>query len=459
MSTQRAVVIGGSIAGLCAARVLADWFDRVTVVDRDAYPAGALERAGVPQGRHVHALLAGGRRELERLFAGFDRSMLAAGAHEIDFSWDFAALRTGGWAPREASGITTLFASRALLETTVRDLLRAVPRVELVERTAVTGIVADGDGRPRARGVRTADGELPADLVVDASGRTSRTPEWLRTLGLEPPAETIVDSFAGYSTRWFRAPDPSRWPRGWWWKAIWIDPRVPDHMTAGVLFPAEQGRWIVTVAGLGRHYPPSDEEGFTAALAGLRSPLLAEAVRLAEPVSPVYCNRAMANRFRHYERWGERLEGFVAVGDSVCAFNPVYGQGMTTAAMTANILADCIDRVGPTSPALPREFFRAQGRFLRDPWGLATGADFVVPGTEGPRPPLIGVFNRYMEALFAASADDAGLRRRLWEVFHMLRRPSALFELPVIAQVLLSAFRGLARPVSVGGVDSPPASA
>ena len=458
---QRAVVIGGSIAGLCAARVLADYFDAVTVVDRDSYPAGTLERAGVPQSRHVHALLARGRRELERLFPGFDRRMLAAGAHEVDFGWDFAALRGDGWAPREESGIPTLFASRMLLESTVRDLFRRVPRVELVARTAVTGLVADGDGRRRARAVRVRrrDGgpeeELPGDLIVDASGRASKSTEWFRALGLQPPAETVVDAFAGYATRWYRAPDPARWPREWWWKGIWIDPKEPEHMTAGVLFPVEDGRWIVTIAGISRNYPPGDEDGFGLALARLRSPLIARAIALAEPISPVYCNRAMANRFRHYERWSERLDGFIAIGDSACAFNPVYGQGMTTAAVAASILSDCLDRVGPTSATLPREFFRAQGRFLREPWDLATGADFHFPATEGTRPPLFNLFGRYTDALFTAAADDAEIRRVLIEVFNMLEPPSRLFELPTLRRVAVRSLWRMLRPTPVPAATPP----
>src|SRR5438552_11080662 len=253
MTMQRAVVIGGSIAGLCAARVLADYFDRVTVLDRDADPAGPLDRAGVPQGRHVHALLARGRRDLERLFPGFEQRMVAAGAHEIDFGCDFATLRGASWAVREESGIRTLFASRTLLETIVRDLLRALPRVELVGRTEGTGRVAGRDGRARVRAVRLADGELPAELVIDATGRGWKAPDWLGALGLAPPAETLVDSHSGYATRWYRTPEPARWPAQWWWKGIWVDPHEPEHMTAGVLFPVEGGRWIVTIAGIAGH--------------------------------------------------------------------------------------------------------------------------------------------------------------------------------------------------------------
>src|SRR5262249_43276573 len=150
-------------------------------------------------------------------------------------------------------------------------------------------------------------------------------------------------------------------------------------------------------------YPPGDEAGFTAALGTLRSPILAEAVRLAQPISPVYGNRAMANRFRHYERSGEHPAGFLAVGGSVGAFNPIYGQGNTTAAVCARILEENLERVAPTSPELPHRFFRAQARFLRDPWSLATGADLNIPETQGARPVLLKVVGRYVDALFATA--------------------------------------------------------
>lgn len=447
MASRHAVVIGGSLAGLSAGRVLSDFFDRVTVIDRDAYPDGALERPGVPQSRHVHALLARGRKELERLFPGFDQLMRERGAHELDFGLDFATLRPEGWAPREANDLPLFFASRNLLESIVRGLFRKLPNVTLMERTTVTGIAAVRNGHPRATGVQIcpldggATSELEADLIVDASGRTSKAPEWLRALGLEPPQESVVDSFAGYSSRWFKAPDPARWPQEWWWKGIWIDIKAPEHMLAGVLFPVEQARWLVTLGGVVRHYPPSDEAGFMAALATLRSPVLAETVRLAEPISPVYSNRAMANRFRRYDRWQARLDGFVAVGDAACAFNPVYGQGMTTGTISATILADCLKKYGPSNPDLSRHFFRAQGRFQANPWMLATGADFRFPETEGHRSSGGKLFNPYIDALFKAGNDDLVLHRRVGEVLNMLKLPSAFFEPAIIARVALWALR------------------
>src|SRR3989442_14498944 len=225
--TTHELVVGGGLGGLCAGRVLSRFFDRVTVIDRDRPTAAAAGRTGVPQGRHVHALLARGRRELERLFPGFGPAMRQRGALEIDFGWEVAALRQFGWVPREASGITSLFASRAMLETVVRERLRTLPTVELIEDTAVVDVVWSrvDDGR-RATGVRLRPAvagmgrELAADLVVDASGRESRAPEWFRAVGVEPPAETVVDSLCGYSTRWVKAPEPERWPSEWWWEGI-----------------------------------------------------------------------------------------------------------------------------------------------------------------------------------------------------------------------------------------------
>ena len=168
------------------------------------------------------------------------------------------------------------------------------------------------------------------------------------------------------------------------------------------------------------------------AVRGLRSPLIAEALALAEPLSPIHASREMENRFRHYERWTERLDGFVALGDAACKFNPVYGQGMTSAAVSARLLGDVIRATGPKSPDLPRRFFRAQARFLAEPWSMAVGADFRFRATEGPRPPLTSLTNSYMDALFTLSFEDDGVRDTLVDVIHMMRPASALFG-PAIA--------------------------
>lgn len=464
MAGGRAVVVGGSMAGLCAARVLAPLFDRVTVIERDAMPAGIEDRPGIPQGRHVHALLARGLRELDELFPGFEARLRASGAVDIDFGLDFVALRPFGWAPRVSLGLQLLFASRALFEGTLRGLFRELPNVELVERTSAVGLVVS-DRERRVTGVRISSSdpargdELDADLVVDASGRGSKAPDWLREIGLEPPAETIVDSLAGYSTRWFAAPDPSRWPAAWWWKGIWLDPKIPEDLRAAVLFPVEGNRWIVTIGGLGGNYPPTDEEGFMAELRKLRSPILANAVELATPISPVYGNRQMANRVRHYERWRGDLAGFVAVADSACAFNPVYGQGMTASAICARVLEDGIRRHGAGAPDLARHFFRAQARAQREFWDLATGADFMVPQTLGTPPFSSRLFVPYFKALLETAMDDMVVLTRFVEVLNMIRPASSLLAPSTIARVGFGTARRWLGGAATTVPDMPPLGA
>ena len=445
MSHSHAVVIGGSMAGLCTARILSDHFDTVTVLDRDTCPDGAFERAGVPQSRHVHALLVRGRQELNRLFPGFDTLMLERGAHEIDFGSDFATLRSWGWERCHPTGMITLFASRNLIEATVRELFHKLPNVDLREQTSVTGLGMTATGRPRIDTVYVvprAAGEptsIQADLVVDASGRASKAPDWLQELGITPPHETIVNAHTGYSSRWYQAPD--QLPKEWWWKGIWLDLKLPEQPLAGVLFPVEHNRWIVTLAGVSKHYPPKDEDEFTAALSQLRSPVLADAVRVAKPISSVYAYRKMANRFRRYEKWTARVDGFIAVGDSTCAFNPVYGQGMTTGTLSAGTLDECLKKYGPTHPELSRHFFKAQARVQADPWGLATGADFSLPETEGDRPKGARIVGPYMNALFMAAIEDMTLRRHVGEVLQMLKPPSSFFTPAVMGRIAKGVFR------------------
>lgn len=445
---EHAIVIGGSLAGLCAASALAPHFRRVTVVERDALPSDARLRAGAPQARHVHVLLVRGRRELERLFPGFEHDLLAAGAVELDFGLSFATLRPHGWQQRRPFDITGLFQSRALLESIVRTLARKIRNLEVRDDTEVLGLLAD-DARParRVRGVRVqgrsgsgAAEELHADLVVDTSGRGSKIADWLGALGLTAPEEIVVDSDSAYATRWYQAPPADRLPRSWWWKGIWIDPELPDGRVAGVLSPVEDGRWIVTLGGIEGHYPPTDEDGFVAFLRTLRSPLIADAVALAEPLTPVYGHRAMANRFRHFERWRERLDGFVAMGDAVCAFNPVYGQGMTAAAVSARQLGDWV--ADARDGALdPRRYFKTQARFLSEVWTLATGADFRFPKTTGPRPPFAGVANGYLDLLILAAEDDDVVRAAMRDVIHLLDSPTAIFRPRVVGHVLRHALR------------------
>ncbi len=309
----RAVVVGGSLAGLCAGRVLADFFDRVTIVERDAYPDGVADRAGVPHSRQYHYLMLRGRREFARLFDGLDAMLIERGAPMREPGVNVAVLTAFGWnRPRREFRLPGIQPTRALIESSVRELVRKLPRIEIFERTEVTGLIAaKTDGAMRCTGVeiRSRDGAargpaLEADLVVDASGGASRADAWLKKIGLDPPEETVVDGDYGYVSRWYRMRDGAKWPADWWWThGANLGPRPPEHMIITILTQYEHGRWSLSMAGLNGHYPPDDDAGLAELLPRLRSPAIAEMLKLMEPTSSFYSNRATRNRWRHYERW------------------------------------------------------------------------------------------------------------------------------------------------------------
>ena len=434
---RHAVVVGGSMAGMLAARVLADHFEQVTLLERDHLPETPSHRKGLPQARHVHVLLERGRMALEWLLPGLTTDLLVAGALLLDNTGDLATLTPFGWGLRFRSGLQLLACSRDLIDWGIRRRVAALPNVHLRQEVDAAGLVAAADGqavagvrlRPRYGDMVRPDGEeeLAADLVAVASGRDARLPEWLAALGYATPQETVVNSFLGYATRLYRPPRDFRAD----WKGLHIQAAPPDHRRGGVVIPVEGGRWIVTLTGGDADYPPTDEAGFLDCARTLRIPDLYEAIKDAEPIGPIVGYRATENRLRHYDRVGRWPEGLIALGDAVCALNPVYGQGMTTAALGAEVLDRCLRRSRAPRGILPGtslKFQRELARTIAVPWLLATGTDYRFRGTEGPpRRRSTRMMHHYVDALIRLSTRKAGVRRRLTEVFHLLRPPSALF--------------------------------
>jgi 2-polyprenyl-6-methoxyphenol hydroxylase-like FAD-dependent oxidoreductase len=348
-----------------------------------------------------------------------------------------------GWYVRFPGELLLLGCTRDLIDWGVRARVAALPNVRIHQGANVAGLIL-GPGEARVAGVRlqspAADAEddgggseLDADLVVVADGRNSRLPDWLTALGYEPPEETVVNSFQGYASRFYRAPAEFAAD----WKGLMIQQAPPDDPRGGAVFPVEGGRWLVSLIGGDGDYPPTDEAGFLAFARSLRSPVLYQAIASAEPLTPIAGQRATENRQRHYDRLAGFPEGIVALGDAVCAFNPVYGQGMTAAAMGAEVLDRWLrERSSRRGPGGSRVFQRCLARATAAAWELSAGADYGFRTTQGtPQGRLARLTGGYLAAVMRAATRRPWVRRWLTEVLHLLRPPSVLFGPGVVARL------------------------
>ncbi len=442
---KHALVIGGSIAGLLAARVLINHFERVTIVERDRLPDQPTPRQGVPQSSHVHVLLTQGQRILSQLFPGLADELTAAGAPTVDWIADWLTLGVWGWAPRFPSGLVGHACSRYLLEWMLYRRLAAYDNLQFLAATQVTELLTDSN-KSTVTGVRlrnlevTQSEELAADLVVDATGRNSSMPKWLVALGYQPPRETVINSFLGYASRWYQRPEGFQAD----WQGLTVMFKPPDHPGGGVLYPVEGNRWIITLAGIGRDYPPNDEAGFLSFARDLRSPVIYEAIKDAQPLSPVYSYRGTENRLYHYEQLSKLPSGVVVLGDAACAFNPVYGQGMTVAALGALTLDECLhQQLGGEKGSLKGLTQRFQKRLAlvnANSWLMATGEDLRWPNTEGGQSDRMSrLMQRYIDRVLILSLDHREIYQTFGEVVHMLKDPTALFQAGILSQVLWQA--------------------
>ena len=435
---RQAAVIGAGMAGLAAAAVLRRWFERVVLVERDALADDGEARAGIPQARHNHLLLARGQRLLDGLFPALGDDLARAGAPRLDWTHDARMLLPSGWVPRFESGLESVSCSRVLLDAAIRRQVLALPGVEVMSARRAVGLAFD---RPAGRvtGVELEDAgggggnreTLAADLVLDASGRASVAPDWLAAGGYERPDETSVNSYLGYASRWYEMPAGA----GAGWRALLVNNRPPRLARGGVLMPIEGGRWAVTLGGMAKDYPPIDEAGFLAFARSLATPALHDAIASARPITPVRGYRKTDNRWRRFERLARWPDGFFVTGDAVCAFNPAYGQGLTIGAWGAEVLDRCLAR-GARGAA--RRFQRALTAVIKVPWDIAIGEDVRWPDTVGASPTAINrAMYRYMDRVMRADPDDLHTWRTLFEVMHLVKPPTALLHPRVLRRALL----------------------
>jgi 2-polyprenyl-6-methoxyphenol hydroxylase-like FAD-dependent oxidoreductase len=290
-----------------------------------------------------------------------------------------------------------------------------------------------------ARSASAAEASIEADFVVDASGRGSKMPRWLEAIGFPAPSDTVVSAHLGYGSRLYRMPDGFRRD----WTGAFIQAAPPDHARFGVIIPIENGQWLVSMGGGDHDHPPADDSGFLAFARSLRDPAIYDAIKDAEALTPVVLSQATQNRLRRFERMSRYPERLAVLGDAVCAFNPVYAQGMTIAALGAHTLDTCLaGRHGANGLELTgvgRRFQRALARVNAGPWMLATGEDCRYRLTKGATAGFGDrLMHRYMDRVVELTTHDAEVRDTLLRAFHMLTPLTSILSPRIALRVLRS---------------------
>lgn len=447
---RRVVIVGASVAGLLAAAACADSARSVTVLERDGPPSSRAPRRGVPQGSQPHVYLYRGLLALEEMLPGICAELHEAGAVSLD-TGDLAWLGETGWAPPGRREFEILSITRPLFEHVLRRRVAGLPGVWIREESRVEGLHR-GDSSGARWSVQLAEGQVVStDLVIDASGRGSRLPAWLQQLGFGPALVSEVDPRIGYATREYAVPPGAVGPAGV------VVLRTPETQAGGLGLPVEQGRWLVTATGSGDRRPPRDPEAFEAFIAALRDDALAEVVGVAEPIGDVSIHRQTGNRRHHYERLQRWPAGLLVLGDALCAFDPVYGQGVTVAACEALILRAALQR--GLRLGSERRLLRRFARVAALPWAIATSEDRRYPSCEGEPSVHEALLGRWTQELGRlAGHGDPRAQAAMSRVYHLMGSPLLLFQPQLVAASVRSRLRGYgpatARPtILTGPVD------
>lgn len=424
--SRKAIVIGGSISGLLSARVMSDYFDEVTIIEKDSFKKTDAIRNGTPQANHIHLLLVKGRQILQEFFPDFEDILIKKGANKIDFLGDGRYLLPTGWAPQFNSGIVSLTCSRKLLEETIREETLKIPNITVQKKQI------DSFSFLNSRIFLHSSGdEFSADLVADCTGRHTKTPKWFENAGLPKIEETRVDSFVGYATRRYVIPNSSEKKL----KLLVILNKPTSNPKAGILYPIEDGKWLVGLSSIGGSHPPVDEKGFLEFTKNLESNELYDSIKDATPDSEIFGYQIQGSRKFHYEHIVPWPKNFIVLGDAVSVFNPFYGQGMTSAALGTKVLQKMFKNQ-KFDDSFTKKFQKNLAKEISIPWILGTSEDLRWPTTKGNKPNFITrlVQNHAQKVLLLGPKSQIATQSFL-EMMHMIKSPTVLFHPRILLQL------------------------
>jgi 2-polyprenyl-6-methoxyphenol hydroxylase-like FAD-dependent oxidoreductase len=435
---KSALVIGGSMAGLLAARVLSEHFEHVTILERDPVQNIPQSRKGQPQTRHLHGLLVEGLKIVTRYFPDLLQGLQTDGVQLMDMAQTMQWYCYGGYRATFEFGMKGIITSRPYLEWQIRQRVLALPNVTLKDGCAVKKLIPSEENNQQIAGAEisitgqeTKPEILQAALIIDASGRGSRTPKWLEDLGYKKPQESTVTCGVGYATRLYERTLTQSENLKW----IFVTPQAPKQRRAGGVFPIEGNRWMIGLAGWHGDHAPSDEEGFNAFAKSLPAPDVYNVITRSKPISDIVSYKFPASLRHHYEKMDQFPGRFLVLGDAVCSFNPFYGQGMTSAAMQA-VALDTLLRENSSLDNLEKPYFKQVAKIVDIPWQTAVGEDFRFPETKGRKAPGTDLINAYIDRVHQATHHDTVVGAAFLKVMNMIEPPASLLSPRILWRVV-----------------------
>ena len=426
---KHAVIIGGSISGMLAARVLANHFGKITILEKDDILTDPVSRKAVPQDRQAHIMNMKGETIISKYFPGFyeeiEQEIFRVGTEDLCF------FHYGSWKCRCKTKVINHFISRPFFEYHLRRRLLLFSNIHFLQENEVYELITEQN---KVLGVRLKNNlrhhiELRADLVIDASGRGTKTPHWLESLGYQRPREEKVEINIGYSSQMF--PRTEKFD----FSVMSIYPKAPIGTRMGVIYPIEGDRWLVGMVGLLGDYPSHDGEGFLQFAKSLDRPDIYDVIKNLEPLSPISTHRFPSNLWRHYEKMPTFPGNFIIVGDAMCSFNPIYAQGMCVAAMESEVLDQILNQ-NQSLEGLSLRYHKRASKVINKAWVAATSEDLRYPDAVGKRTFSLTMLNWYMAQIFELTSIDKKICSRFYEVQSFLKKPIMLFTPYIFLRVI-----------------------
>ncbi|HJT10146.1 MAG TPA: 2-polyprenyl-6-methoxyphenol hydroxylase-like oxidoreductase [Candidatus Nitrosotalea sp.] len=433
---EHAIVIGGSISGMISAQILSKYFKKVTIIEKDDNLDSQTLRKSVPHAIHPHILLAKGIDILSSIFPDFIHDIAISGAVRADISKDSEHFVGHDWQPRFKSSLVCYFCSRRLLESIIKKQISKNDKINFICGIIVMGLVSKNE---KITGVKIKksdqsyeNGILHGDLIIDASGKNSKTIEWLSSLGYEKPEEIHVDSMIGYASRYYKIPQLADRET----KLTIIFNKPPHFPKMGGIISIEDDKWLVGLYSIGKDLPSTNEMDFLEFSKNLAHSKVYDMIKNAEPLSQIYGYRMKGGRRIMYENLSSWPTNFLVIGDAVCTFNPFYGQGMTVAALGGLVLDNCLKKY-LSKTNFGNTFQKKLSKINSRPWLLATGEDFRWPTTIGDRPNiLVKLIQRYADKVLEITPHSKRATKSFQSMMHMRQTPLSLFHPTILSCVL-----------------------